>query len=187
MKRKITLLVLAIAVVGLAACDVKLFKPRPKADLPEITPCDASKTDCPVVLTPDEDTIRPKPRAGTAFETGTAGPGFVEGVAAEKLDESTQQDKQDALEATDTASEKNLGKTIASLGDVGQQGFWLKTPLVLAEAEGRLVWADNGNSVNVTLLPKQGESTSGSQISLAAMRALGIPLTALPELIVFAK
>jgi hypothetical protein len=149
----------------------------------EIEECDPLKSDCPVVQTPDENTFRPKPRPGTA----TAGAGFVEGVAAAELDETTQAEKQAALDTGTAKTEKKLGTTIATLGDVGQQGFWLKTPLVLVETEGRIVWAADGNSVKTTLLPKQGEDGSGSQISLAAMRALGIPLTALAELIVFSE
>lgn len=168
-----------------AGCDGKLprfgRKPPPA---PVIAICDPAKADCPVVLTPDDATIRPRYRAGTpAARPG----GFVAGTTPEALDASSEDERQAALATGNTGGERQLGRTIASLGAVGEQGFWLKTPMVLAETEGRIVWADNGNAVNVTLTPKPGEATAGSQISLAAMRALGIPLTALPELIVFAK
>lgn len=176
----------ALAMLALlAGCDGRLPRLGRKPPPPVIEVCDPATADCPVVLTPDETTIRPRYRAGTQAATGAAG--FVEGVTPEALDASSAGEKQAALATGDSNAEQQLGRTIASLGAVGEQGFWLKTPLVLAGAEGRIVWADNGNAVNVTLIPKPGEATAGSQISLAAMRALGIPLTALPELIVFAK
>jgi hypothetical protein len=40
--------------------------------------------------------------------------------------------------------------------------------------------------VTVELRPSGGEPGSGSQISIEAMRALGISPTSLPELVVFA-
>ena len=149
--------------------------------------CNPDKEICPEVLTPDENTLRPRHRSGGSTGSPSAGEGFVEGISADSLDTTSDKDKEAALETTESGRETRLGTTIASLGAVGEQGFWLKTPLVLKESAGRVVWQDNGNSVNITLIPKQGETTSGSQISLAAMRALGIPLTALPELIVFKK
>jgi len=85
------------------------------------------------------------------------------------------------------ASEITLGRTVASLGDVTQPGFWLKTPLVSRPIPGRVVWAEGGNSVAVTLIPMPGARGAGSRISLAAMREMEIPLTALPELIVHAR
>lgn len=170
----------------LAGCDGKL--PRLGRKPPQVVaaPCDPAMADCVTVQTPDDTTIRPRHRAGTGGSTGGQ-PGFVAGVTPEALDASSAGEKQAALATGDTSGERELGRTIASLGAVGEQGFWLKTPLVLAETEGRIVWADNGNAVNVTLIPRPGEATAGSQVSLAAMRALGIPLTALPALIVFGK
>jgi hypothetical protein len=175
---------LLLATAVLAGCQGNLITFRPKARAPEqVATCDPAVAVCPVVQVPNEDTPRPKYRVG---DTGT-GQGFVEGVEAAKLDETSEAEKTAALKTGEVALGKQLGKTVAGLGDVGQQGFWLKTPLVIAEQQGRVVWADNGNAVKVTLIPKQGAATSGSQISLAAMRALGIPLTVLTELIVFAE
>ncbi len=184
MLRPVLVLALAVAVGG---CNIKLFKRRVAMEAPEITTkiveCAPDNLVCLGVKTPDEDTPRPQYRA----KAPPAGEGFVEGVSAESLDTTSEAEKANALESEATSSETELGRTIASLGDVAEAGFWLKTPLVIAPTEGRVVWADNGNSVNVSLIPKQGEATSGSQISLGAMRALGIPLTALPALIVFAN
>jgi len=178
--------VLLMVLVALAGCSTRLFKRKPPPP-PVIEACDPTLAECIEVQTPDEDTVRPKHRKGAVTTPVGTGEGFVEGVAAEELDTTSGAEKEAALDVATTAKEKELGKTIASLGAVAEQGFWLKTPLVVKEREGRVVWADNGNSVNVTLIPKQGEASAGSQISLAAMRALGIPLTGLPELIVFAK
>lgn len=175
-------LVLGIT-LALSGCQLRLFKRKPVITQPVVVECQAEDTVCQNVQTPDQDTIRPVPRKKMA----TARDGFVQGVSADKLDETSVQQKEAALDTKDTSEEKKLGKTIASLGDVAEQGFWLKTPLVLQSTEGRIVWADNGNSVNVTLVPRQAEASAGSQISLAAIRALGIPLTGLPELIVFSK
>jgi hypothetical protein len=166
----------------LTACGQITFGRRPP---PETLPaaCGPATATCPEVLTPDEDTPRPRYRAGTP----PAGPGFVDGVEAATLDATTEAEKQAALNSGESGAEKELGQTIAGLGDVSEAGFWLKTPLVLAQTPGRVVWADSGESVRLTLLPKQGARGSASQISLAAMRALGIPLTVLPKLTVFAQ
>jgi hypothetical protein len=178
-------ILLLAAALALAACDVRLLRGRPDTPPPiqSAAPCDPAAGPCPEVLAPDADTLRPRHRPGTAMTAG--GPGFVEGRQADALDTSSAGEKAAALATGDAAAERELGRTVATLGDVAQQGFWLKTPLVATETEGRVVWADNGNAVKVTLMPRPG--SGGSQISLAAMRALGVPLTALAELIVFAQ
>lgn len=175
-------LIAGVAALALGGCGANILGKR-FARPPEVAECDGSKEPCLEVLVPDDTTIRPKHRGGTTAAAG-AGEGFVEGKRPDEIDKTSAKDKAAALEAP-SGGEKELGRTIASLGDVAQQGFWLKTPLVKTQTEGRVVWADNGNSVNVMLLPKDGDG--GSQISLAAMRALGVPLTALTELIVFQK
>ncbi len=76
-----------------------------------------------------------------------------------------------------------LGTTVASLGSPTEGGLWLETPLVEAPTQGRVEY--NGQTVAVQLRPSGGEPGSGSQISLEAMRALGAPLTGLPELTVY--
>jgi hypothetical protein len=67
-----------------------------------------------------------------------------------------------------------------ALGPPGDQGLWLSTALVQEVAQGRVVTAD-GTSLAVELRPGSG----GALLSLAAFQALGLPLTALPELRVF--
>jgi hypothetical protein len=83
--------------------------------------------------------------------------------------------------------EQDKGLTIAALGLLDRDGFWLRTPLVSAEAKGRVVVEATGASVNVVLLPNGGEAGAGSQISIAAMQVLAIPITALTEIRVFIR
>ena len=101
----------------------------------------------------------------------------------EEFDTTTAEDRAEALAAPEPAGETALGTTIASLGSPTIPGIWMETPLVDALAMGRVEHA--GQSVNVELRPSGGAAGSGSQISLAAMRLLEVPLTALPELSVF--
>lgn len=81
--------------------------------------------------------------------------------------------------STGVARVGTLGVTIASL-DASMPGLWLKTPLVSVPQTGRILF--NGKSAAVQLLPIDGPETSGSLISLEAMRAVGAPLTGLPEI-----
>jgi hypothetical protein len=77
------------------------------------------------------------------------------------------------------------GVTIASLGDPGTPGMWLKTTRVQAETSGRITAVNSGASARVTLLPIPGAKDAGGRLSLEAMRALGVPLTELVELQVY--
>jgi hypothetical protein len=63
----------------------------------------------------------------------------------------------------------------------------LKTPLVKEVRQGRIVWLASGASIDVVLRPLEAENVSGSQISLDAMRDLGLPFTALEEILVFTR
>jgi hypothetical protein len=78
-----------------------------------------------------------------------------------------------------------LGTTVASLGPPADAGLWVETPLVHVVMQGRVEDKATGRIVAVELRPSGGEPGSGSQISLAALQALGLPLTALPELVVY--
>ena len=92
------------------------------------------------------------------------------------------------VEQFDTSSaggEKLLGTSIGSLGSPTDPGFWAVTPLVKSATQGRLVHAPSGASVKVELRPMDAEPGAGTQISLPAFRALGLPLTDLPELEVY--
>lgn len=90
-----------------------------------------------------------------------------------------------AAAAKPAAAGAKLGRTVASLGDATQGGFWMKTPLVKAKGKGRIVNPATGKSVNVDLIPLGGPASAGSQVSLPALTTLGADLTDLPTVEVF--
>ena len=113
---------------------------------------------------------------------------------AEALDTTTPQERAKAVAVAGVGvgagvdsggGQTDLGRTIASLGAVGEPGIWLKTPLVGAPARGRVEYPEKGTAVAVDLIPLDAAPGAGSRISLAAMRLIGADLTALPELRVF--
>ncbi|MGL4320563.1 MAG: D-galactarate dehydratase [Paracoccaceae bacterium] len=104
------------------------------------------------------------------------------GQSAEALDTSTAEDIAEATAAPEPAGERELGRVVVALGSPAEQGFWIKTQLAAAPGKGRVVTED-GQSVNVDLLP----GTGGALLSFAAFRQLGLSLTDLPEVTVFAN
>ncbi len=96
------------------------------------------------------------------------------------LDTTTAAQKAAALAAP--AGGRSLGKTAVALGNVSEPGFWLRSGLVKTAGAGRVVTA-TGSSVAVDLIPGSG----AAQLSLAAFRALSLPLTDLPEVTIFAQ
>jgi hypothetical protein len=67
----------------------------------------------------------------------------------------------------------------------GRGGLLAEDAARYVTAPGRVVL--EGASVNVELIPSGAAAGSGSQLSLAAFRVLGVPLTSLPEVTVFAR
>ncbi|MBK1636262.1 hypothetical protein [Rhodovulum adriaticum] len=135
--------------------------------------------DRPVAQTPGADTPRPAARPGS-----TPPPPGAD--SAEAFD-TTSSAERSAAAATPTAPDRLLGKTVASLGDPADPGFWALTPLVDRPQPGRLVYAATGKGVLVDLRPRAAAAGAGTQVSLAALRVLGVPLTALTELTVYAR
>jgi len=84
--------------------------------------------------------------------------------------------------AAPEAGQRLLGTTVAALGLLDRSGFWLQTPLVSQEAQGEVRDPATGKTLAVTLVPKAGPAGGGSQISLAALTALGLNMTALVTL-----
>ncbi len=103
---------------------------------------------------------------------------------AAEFDTTTKAQKAEAAKAP-VAAETKLGSTIASLGDPTVPGFWVKTPLVKAEAAGRIVNPANGKSAKVQLQPLAGAASGGSQVSLPALQLIGVSLTDLPTIEVY--
>ena len=102
------------------------------------------------------------------------------GQSAAALDATTDAEKAAAL--AETSGARELGTVVAALGSPAEQGFWLSADIIAAPAQGRVETA-SGASVAVELRPGEG----GALLSLAAYRALGLSLTDLPELTVFAQ
>ncbi|MFN4058726.1 MAG: D-galactarate dehydratase [Roseinatronobacter sp.] len=130
---------------------------------------------------PDADTIRPVLRPDRA----TTPIGRAGARDAASLDRTTASERQAALAppATRTIS---LGETLAALGNPTEQGFWLRTGLVQSVRQGR-VEVQGGKSVAVELRPSGEAASAGSQLSLAAFRALEVPLTQLVNVRVMAE
>jgi hypothetical protein len=99
---------------------------------------------------------------------------------AAALDQSTPEQVAAATAPVATGA-RELGQTVVALGSPAEQGFWIRTTLVTVPGTGRVV-TEGGQSVNVDLQPGSG----GSLLSLAAFRQLGLGLTDLPEVTVFA-
>lgn len=108
-------------------------------------------------------------------------PDLGAGQSAASLDSTTAAERQAAVQAPATPGARELGKTTVALGSPAEQGLWMKSVLVKAPGKGRVVTA-GGASVAVDLQP----GTGGALLSLAAYRALGLSLTDLPEVTVFA-
>jgi hypothetical protein len=105
-----------------------------------------------------------------------------QGQTAAALDRTTEAERAAAVAVPAAAGARDLGRVTVALGSPAEQGFWLKSGLVTAPGRGRVELA-SGASVAVDLLPGSG----GGLLSLAAYRALGLGLTDLPEVRVFAE
>lgn len=107
-------------------------------------------------------------------------PGADGALTAAALDTTTAAERAAALSVAPPAGAA-LGTVRVTLGNPTEAGFWLQSALVTAPGKGR-VEAEGGASVAVDLRPGSG----GAQLSLAAFRALGLALTGLPEVTVYA-
>ncbi len=132
--------------------------------------------------------IRPKLRPKLWPDPGPGNPAVpVAGaVTAEAFDTTTEAERA-AATAGPTGAGAALGRTVATLGNPADPGFWLETPLVDRVRPGRAVAAANGKAVQLELRPIDGAPGAGSRISLAALRLLGVGLTGLHELEVFGR
>ncbi len=157
---------------GVALCGMLAACTAPNGGLFE-----SKKAPETVVQTPTDTDIRPKPRPDAP--TGTVD----KPLTAETASNVSEAEIKAASQPT--AVSKDKGITIASLGLLNQDGLWLSTPLVTTETKGRVIVEKSGASLNVTLLPNGKASGSGSQMSIAAMQALGVPITDLVEVRVF--
>lgn len=153
---------IVIPAFALAACDPAIFQPQTAPIVEAAAP------------PPTLDPTPPPPPPPTAR-------------TVEQFDTTTEEDRAAALKVEEPAGEQSLGLTNVSLGAAADPGIWLKTALVSELTPGRVVYPSNGKTANVELRPSGGAAGSASQMSLAAMRLLEIPLTALADVEVFAK
>jgi hypothetical protein len=115
------------------------------------------------------DTVRPQARADGAASGGPLSALSVNAAQAASL--------------PPRAGETALGTETATLGDVADPGLWLLTRHVMAPVRGQVVAVVSGRATQVELRPSGG---AGGRLSLAAMQALGLPITALAQVQVYA-
>lgn len=130
-------------------------------------------------LSPPPGMTRPMPRP----EAGAVPAGAR---TADAFDTTTAAERAAAQAVPAAAPEARLGRTVATLGNPADPGFWLETPLVASVRPGRVVSVATGKAVVLELRPIDGPAGAGSRISLPALRLLGVGLTGLHELDVFA-
>ena len=111
----------------------------------------------------------------------TVAPPSAAARTVEEFDTTSREDR--AAAAVPSSGGRQLGTTIASLGDPSMPGFWMMTALVKEETPGRIEFPNKGTTAEVTLIPAEGGS---ARVSLAALRLLDAPLADLSELAVFA-
>lgn len=146
-------------------------KPKPK-------PVEVEEVDEEAPLTEEGDLelaelVGPRPVGLQKINTG--------GIDADQVIEAAQ-----PVEAPAPSAGNNLlGRTVAALGLLDRSGFWLQTPLVTSEQTGFIVNPANGKRLAVTLIPKDGPTGGGSQLSLAAITELGADMTDLINLEVY--
>ncbi|MEL6609986.1 MAG: hypothetical protein AAFO93_13850 [Pseudomonadota bacterium] len=75
-----------------------------------------------------------------------------------------------------------VATTTVTLGTPTEPGNWIKTPLVDAPRSGEVRNPATGTVVAVQMIPLDGPATAGSRMSLGAMQALGVSLTAVTEI-----
>ncbi|MCF3972072.1 hypothetical protein [Paracoccus salsus] len=131
-----------------------------------------------------ETSLTPEQVAAATAITRAPAPKAAARASAAQLDTTTAAQKSAAAEAP-AAAETRLGSTVASLGDPTQGGFWIKTPLVKARGIGRIFNPANGKSARVDLIPLDGPTSGGSQVSLPALQLIGVSLTDLPTIEVY--
>lgn len=164
MSAPLTRIALCLPVLAIAAC----------SNLTSKTPESPPRTEAATVTT----------EGATASTATTAAVPRPTARTAAELNTTTQEQRTAAASAPATQQQK-LGNTVASLGDPTQPGFWVKTPLVSAEADGRIVNPANGKSAKVRLIPLAGPASGGSQVSLPALQLIGVSLTDLPTIEVY--
>ena len=159
------LIIPVLALPLLVACDENIFAEVAAPVAPEEV----------VEVVEVQETLDPPPPPPTAR-------------TVEQFDTTTAEDRAEAIAVEpEPAGETRLGSTNVSLGSATDPGIWLKTGLVDTLVPGRVEYSANGKSVNLELRPSGGEASAASQMSLAAMRLLDIPLISLTDVDVYQR
>ena len=170
-----------LSILALAACSTTAKAPQPPpGQAPVLETMTDPATGAPVIAGPVLKGTAPRTPGKTAT-TSSIGVPAAQSAAALNTTTGTERAAAAAPPAT---GERRLGTTVASLGDPSQPGFWVKTPLVQSETDGRIVNPANGKSAKVRLLPL-GSAGGGSQVSLPALQLIGVSLTDLPLIEVY--
>ncbi|MCJ8139071.1 hypothetical protein [Falsirhodobacter halotolerans] len=125
----------------------------------------------------------PSPATAPPAAQPSAPPPAIGAGAARSVDSydlTSAAERERALATPASAGAERLASVVVTLGNAAEPGFWLRSSLVKQPAKGRVETSD-GQSVAVDLLPGAGSA----QLSLAAYRALGLSLTALPQVDVY--
>ncbi|WP_298565871.1 D-galactarate dehydratase [uncultured Aliiroseovarius sp.] len=130
-------------------------------------------------LLPRPPHLQNQPRATMTPNTPPAPP--MNATTIDDFDTASDEDKM-AAAATAPVDTGSIGTTVASLGDPAAPGFWMETPLVSSDTQGRVKSKVTGRTVKVTLRPI---SSGGSRISLSALQLLDLDLSGLHELVVY--
>ncbi len=125
-----------------------------------------------------QDVAAPPPAARS--DSVTPPPPPLTARTVEEFDTTSEADR--AAASAPAGGGRLLGSDIASLGDPTDPGFWIESTLVTEPGRGRVVLAGTSASVEVDLIP----GTGGSRMSLPALRVLGVGLTDLPTVEVYA-
>lgn len=124
--------------------------------------------------------IQPAPSVATSVISPPAN-----ARTAADYDTATPAQKAAAVGSGQTASKgQYLGTQTVSLGDPQEAGIWVKTSLVSSTRPGTVKLKDGAN-VLVDLRPLDGSGSA--QISLSALRLLGLGLTSLPEVEIYTR
>ena len=171
-----------LSLMALAACatTAKTTAKAPDGQAPVMETMTDPATGAPVIAGPVLTGTAPRTPGKTAT---TSSIGVPAAQSAAALNTTTGTERA-AAAAPPVTAERRLGTTVASLGDPSQPGFWVKTPLVQSETDGRIVNPANGKSAKVRLIPLGGAG-GGSQVSLPALQLIGVSLTDLPTLEIY--
>lgn len=123
--------------------------------------------------------LAPKPKSTAPIASDGPPPPPPNARTVEQFDTTTAEER--AAATASSSGGQSLGTSVATLGDAGTPGFWVETSLVSSSSPGRVTYS--GKSVDAELRPVSGST----RVSLAAMRALGAPLTELVTVELFRR